>query len=87
MYQMFAGATAFNGNLSMWNISSVTDMSSMFQSAESFNQDLCHWGDEFPYSSASDIFAESGCTFQAQPSLDRQGPFCASSFCPSYGQS
>ena len=43
MNRMFAGATAFNGNLSGWDVSSVTDMSSMFYTAYAFNGDLSGW--------------------------------------------
>jgi hypothetical protein len=56
-------------------------MSAMFEEAVSFNQDLCSWGDKFPYSSANDIFAGSGCSVQTQPTYEQQGPFCASSTC------
>ncbi|KAL3770058.1 hypothetical protein ACHAWU_005885 [Discostella pseudostelligera] len=81
MSYMFYYATAFNGDLSSWDVSSVADMTSMFEGASSFNQDLCDWVDQFPYQFAANIFAASGCTFQSQPSLDQQGPFCASSSC------
>ena len=40
---MFQGATSFNGDLSAWNTSSVTDMWSMFNGATSFNGDLSAW--------------------------------------------
>jgi hypothetical protein len=64
----------------MWDISSITTMSGMFYGASSFNQDLCLWGDNFPYDdSADDIFRNSSCTFQNDPSSDQRGPFCASS--------
>ena len=43
MSGMFEGATAFNGNLTSWNVSSVTDMSDMFSDASSFNQTLNDW--------------------------------------------
>ena len=42
---MFGGATSFNGDLSQWNVGSVTNMSSMFNGATSFNQDLNPWAD------------------------------------------
>ena len=32
-----------NGDLSSWNVSQVTDMSSMFYGANSFNSDLSSW--------------------------------------------
>ena len=43
MFYMFSRASAFNGNLSGWNVSSVTDMSSMFDGASSFNGNLSGW--------------------------------------------
>ena len=35
--------SSFNGDISNWNVSSVTDMSNMFQGAEVFNQDISSW--------------------------------------------
>jgi surface protein len=83
MSYMFYDAAAFNGNLSSWDVSSVTDMSYMFENATSFNQDLCAWEDIFPYGTASDIFLNSGCTYKGTPkqSDSQRGPFCASSSC------
>jgi surface protein len=40
---MFNGATAFNGDLSFWAVTSVTDMGSMFKNAIAFNGDLSSW--------------------------------------------
>ena len=40
---MFFSATAFNYDISDWNVSSVTDMSGMFEGASSFNQTLNDW--------------------------------------------
>ena len=40
---MFAGATAFNGDVSSWDVSSVMDMSRMFEGARSFNGDVSSW--------------------------------------------
>ena len=36
-------ATSFNGNLSQWDVSNVTDMNYMLKDATSFNGDLSHW--------------------------------------------
>ena len=43
MDNLFNGATSFNGNLSAWNTSCVTDMYGMFEGATSFNGDLASW--------------------------------------------
>ena len=40
---MFLFSGSFNGDLSRWDTSAVTDMSSMFHSASSFNGDLSCW--------------------------------------------
>ena len=47
MIRMFSLATAFNQPLNTdgnkWNVSSVTDMNSMFYEASSFNGDISDW--------------------------------------------
>ena len=35
--------TNFNGNISKWYVSNVTDMSFMFYDCKSFNQDISAW--------------------------------------------
>ena len=47
MGAIFWGASAFNGDLSSWNVSSVTDMYGMFLGAISFNDDLSSWDVSF----------------------------------------
>jgi len=79
MRWMFRGASSFAQDLSKWETSAVIDMSDMFKGATSFNQDLCAWKDKFPYSIATDVFKDSGCTFQGDPLKEQGGPFCASS--------
>ncbi len=80
MSWMFSDASSFNGDLYSWDVSGVQDMSWMFYNASSFNQNLCEWADKnFPYANASsNIFANSGCTYQSTPQVEQGGPFCAS---------
>ena len=40
---MFARASAFNSDLSAWNVDNVSDMSSMFTGASAFSSDLSAW--------------------------------------------
>ena len=43
MSLMFDGATAFNGDVSKWQVGNVTNMSHMFSGATIFNGDLSKW--------------------------------------------
>ena len=39
----YSGTISFNGDISHWDTSDVTDMSNMFNGATTFNQDLRNW--------------------------------------------
>ncbi|MFN9411709.1 MAG: BspA family leucine-rich repeat surface protein, partial [Pirellula sp.] len=43
MNSMFSGADSFDGNISNWNTTAVTNMSNMFQNAIAFNQNIGAW--------------------------------------------
>ena len=43
MNSMFSGASSFNGDITGWNVSAVTNMNWMFSGASSFNGDLSGW--------------------------------------------
>ena len=43
MNRVFIRATSFNGDLSKWDMSSVTDMTRMFSWATTFNSDISKW--------------------------------------------
>ncbi|MBL4707980.1 MAG: BspA family leucine-rich repeat surface protein [Flavobacteriales bacterium] len=43
IFGMFAGASKFNGDLSNWDVSSITSFSHIFLDATLFNQDLSNW--------------------------------------------
>ena len=49
----------FNEDISSWNVSNVTDMTSMFEGASSFNQDISNW-DTSNVEYMSNIFLNSG---------------------------
>ena len=42
MSELFEG-TDFNGDISKWDVSNVTDMYGMFCGCKSFNQDISGW--------------------------------------------
>ncbi|CAL6301301.1 unnamed protein product [Bathycoccus prasinos] len=61
----FGGKSTFNGDITEWDTSQVTDMRYMFQSASAFNQDISSWTGSAATSAQTDMF--SGATaFQAK---------------------
>eukprot|EP00978_Attheya_sp_CCMP212_P044565 scaffold314540_cov71-Attheya_sp.AAC.1 len=87
MHGVFCAASAFNQDLSAWNVSSVTDMLKMFTDAFTFNQDLCAWASKSPQlisnASVDDMFLASSCISPSTPVLNsgtsgdpHDGPFC-----------
>ena len=56
-------------------------MDNMFAGATTFNQDLCHFGDHWPYESVTNMFVGTDCTNSAQPT-SASGPWCAVTTCP-----
>lgn len=43
LYETFNGATTFNGDISGWDTTNVTEMSKMFDSAPTFDRDISGW--------------------------------------------
>lgn len=43
LQNLFANCTLFNDDISMWNVSTITDMSGMFSGATAFNQPIGSW--------------------------------------------
>ena len=58
MIGMFSGATAFNADLSGWDVSRVTRMNNTFQGALAFNGDISDW-DVSAVTSMNDMFANT----------------------------
>jgi surface protein len=40
---MFEKASSFNQDLSLWDVSSATDIEGMFSDPTAFNRNLCQW--------------------------------------------
>ena len=67
MSGMFNNAEAFNGDLSSWDTSKVTDMSAMFYGADAFNRNLFSW--DVSNVRLAQSFAERAQSFKDDASL------------------
>ena len=79
MSRMFRLATLFNGDLSIWDVSTVIDMDAMFRNATSFNGNLCPWVQKLMDTTlVADMFSGSACLDTNTPNLmsTPPGPFC-----------
>jgi surface protein len=78
---MFNNASSFNGDISSWDVSNVTNMSDMFFQATSFNGDISNWdvsnvtnmSEMFQY--ANSISEENKCAIQASFSTNPNWPY------------
>jgi hypothetical protein len=55
-------------------------MREMFSDADKFNQNLCAWKNTMPFEKNTDMFLNSGCSYQTIPTL-QDGPFCKVASC------
>ena len=80
LFGTFHGASNFAADISTWDVSKVTDFTSMLQSAPAFSSSLCAWGAKItkPGVSVTAAFDGSGCPEQGDPDLSAnpKGPFC-----------
>jgi len=80
MEYMFYDATSFNQSLDSWDVSKVTDMTSMFDGASSFSQTLCSWYNASVLPVVINIFSDTSCADTSDPDFTSKRSFCT--FCP-----
>ena len=63
LFDRFLNASAFNQDLSTWEVGGSRLFADMFKDASSFNQNLCDWNDRLgsEISTISDMFSGSAC--------------------------
>ncbi len=62
MFALFQGAPNFNQDISIWDVSNVTNMEFMFNAAKAFNQDISTW-DVSNVTSMTHLFSGTDMTF------------------------
>jgi Mycoplasma protein of unknown function, DUF285 len=75
----FRNATAFNSDISTWNMSSLMVGRNIFDGAYLFNHSLCAWGNTMPeQADVTGMFANSSCPEWGNPMFNDTvpGPFC-----------
>ena len=77
MVAMFKDANYFNGDISKWEVSKVTEMAGMFCGAKVFNQDLSKW-DVSEVTTMYEMFW--GATVFNQDLSNPRSPTCAGCF-------
>ena len=80
MSSMFSGASAFDRDLSRWELDSAVELDQMFYNAKSFNQDLCNWQVSLsPDASVNEMFVGTACPDKSDPNLSKTPvqPLCA----------
>ena len=84
---MFDQSNTFNGDISTWDVSSVTDMSYMFNYATSFNQDISGWDVSsvtdmaYMFNGAGALSNENRCAIHNSFDSNEDWPYNWASYC------
>jgi len=79
---MFSYASAFNQDLSNWDLTSLGSMERMFQGASNFNQSLCDWDTDLKHTCiVTDAFDSTNCLAPWDPNLYWYPPYSPGPFC------